>query len=233
VITDPADADILFAEDDDALREMLTWHLQAQGWRVRGVADGPSALAACERAVPDLVVLDVMLPGCDGVSVCRALRERYDPTPGVLMLTARAEEVDVVAGLDAGADDYVVKPCRPAELVARLRALARRVPRAGGHDERVERGRLRIDTRARAVTVDGTPVALTATEYALLLTLARDPGRVFSRAELLELVWHSANAGYARNVDCHVTRLRRKFERHGLRDLPIAAVYGAGYRYDG
>ncbi len=229
---DGAVLDVLFVEDDDALREVLSWHLTAAGWRVRGVCDGPSALVECERRLPDLVVLDVMLPGLDGVAVCRALRERYETAPGVLMLTARADEADVVTCLEAGADDYVVKPCRPTELVARLRALARRVAR-GGVGDVLERGPVRIDTRTHAVTVEGRDLPLTATEYALLVTLAREPGRVFSRAELLELVWHTTHQGYARNVDCHVARLRRKFERVRMAVLPIAAVYGAGYRYGG
>ncbi len=224
--------DILLVEDDDALREVLGWHLASQGWRVRAVGDGHDALEESARAVPDVVVLDVMLPGLDGLSVCRALRERHDPSPGVLMLATQAAEPDVVLGFDAGADDYVAKPCRPQELIARLRALARRAQRVHEPLGLIDRGRVRIDTRARGATVDGSPLALTATEFALLVVLSREPGRVFSRAELLERVWHTSHAGYARNVDCHVARLRRKFERLGVAPAPIAAVYGAGYRYE-
>lgn len=222
------DLDVLLVVDDDAAREALTRHLAELGWRVRAAAcDG--AMAECERATPDLVVLDAIL---GGVALCTALRERFTPSPGVLMLTESVDELDAVMSRDAGADDCVVKPCRPAELVARLRALARRLPRASDRGEVVERGRLRIDTRSHEVSVDGRALSLTATEYALLLALARDAGRVFSRAELLEHIWHGAHAGYARNVDCHIARLRRKFEQRGFAVLPIAAVYGAGYRYD-
>ncbi len=222
------DADVLLVVVDDASREALTRHLAELGWRVRQ-ADCAGAIAECERATPDLVVLDAI---AGSIALCAALRERFNPSPGVLMLTESVDDLDAVMSPDAGADDCVVKPCRPAEVVARLRALARRLPKASDRAEVVERGRLRIDTRAHQVSVDGRALALTATEYALLLTLARDAGRVFSRAELLEHIWRGAHAGYARNVDCHIARLRRKFEQRGFAVLPIAAVYGAGYRYD-
>ncbi len=222
------DADVLLVVGDEA-REALGRLLTELGWRVRSAANGAAALTECERARPDLAVLDAAL---DGVSLCATLRERLTPSPGVLMLTESVEELDAVMGSDAGADDCAVKPCKAAELVARLRALARRLPKASDRGEVVERGRLRIDTRSHEVSVDGRALSLTATEYALLLTLARDAGRVFSRAELLEHIWRGAHTGYARNIDCHIARLRRKFEQRGFAVLPIVAVYGAGYRYD-
>lgn len=223
--------DVLIAEDDEALREMLAYHLHSAGFQVRTACDGPSAIEAARALAPDLVVLDVMLPGCDGVTVCRALRREHDPTPGVLMLTARSSEADMVLALDAGADDYVLKPCRIPVLLARLRALARRLPAAQPPADGIVLGRLRLDPRARRVFVDDREVRLTATELALLRVLARESDRAFTRVELLDRVFGTQHAGYARNVDCHITRLRRKLEEAGLSPPPPATAYGVGYRF--
>ncbi|HZS37560.1 MAG TPA: response regulator transcription factor [Polyangia bacterium] len=234
--------DLLFVEDDAALRDVLRMHLEAEGWTLRLAEDGDAALAACAERLPGLVVLDVMLPKRSGLEVCAALRALYHPSPGVLMLTARDTELDVILGFEVGADDYVIKPCRPRELVARVRALARRLggapARASGAPPRpaqsdaIDRGPLRIDLAARRVTVGAQPLRLTPTELELLAFLARAPDRVFSRAQLLEEVFDSTNEGYARNVDCHVTRLRRKLEAAGLDPAPIRTVHGAGYCFD-
>lgn len=232
--------DVLVVEDDAPLREVLTLHLAAEGWAVRAAGSGDVALAACEAKLPDIVVLDVMLPGRSGVQVCAALRALYDPSPGVVMLTARESELDVVLGFEAGADDYVIKPCRPRVLVARIKALARRVRQTGSPsvppprdgtspDDVVVLGKLRIEEQRRSVTVAGAPVKLTQTELALLLVLARSPDRVHSRMELLQKIWDSDHEGYARNVDCHVTRLRRKLENAGLSPALIETVHGVGY----
>lgn len=231
---DDAALDVLLVEDDAPLREMLSFHLRREGWSVRGVDDGDVALASCAERMPDVVVLDVMLPGKDGIEVCRSLRRGGALRLGILMLTARDTEADVVLGLDVGADDYVAKPCRPRELIARVRALGRRVARSA--DARVatdtlERGRLSIDVTRRAARVDGALVKLTGTELALLVELAQRPGEVLSRKVLLERVWETAHQGYARNVDCHVTRVRRKLEAAGLAPAPITTVHGAGYTF--
>lgn len=231
---EPSRLDVLIVEDDDALRAVLAHHFAAERWTVRAVADGASALAACRERLPDVVVLDVMLPGATGLEVCAALRASYQPTPGVLMLTARDGEADVILGFDAGADDYVAKPCRPREVIARLRALGRRVrsgPPAALPAQVQVFGRLRIDTGTRRVTVGEAALRLTPTEFELLAFLAREPQRVYSRLTLLQEVWASSHPGYARNVDCHVTRLRRKLEAAGLAPAPIETVHGSGYRF--
>lgn len=224
--------DVLLVEDDAPLREMLTFHLRREGWSIRAVDDGLIALAACAERPPDVVVLDVMLPGCDGIEVCRRLRRDASLRLGVLMLTARDAEIDVVLGFDVGADDYVVKPCRPRELVARIRALGRRVGRTPSDapaGATLVRGALSIDSTRRLASVDGVPLKLTGTELALLTELALRPGEVLSRKTLLERVWDTSHQGYARNVDCHVTRVRRKLEAAGLDPAPITTVHREGY----
>jgi DNA-binding response OmpR family regulator len=229
--------DLLLVEDDAGLGDVLRLHLAAEGWAVRVATDGEAALAACAQSLPDVVVLDVMLPRRSGLEVCAALRALYHPSPGVVMLTARDSELDVILGFEVGADDYVIKPSRPRELVARVRALLRRIERAPAAPvaERAEalvHGALSIDVDARRVTVGGELLKLTPTEYTLLVHLARIPARVFSRQELLAAVFDSAHEGYARNVDCHVTRLRRKLEAAGLMPAPIRTVHGAGYAFE-
>lgn len=229
-----APPDVLVVEDDDALREVLRLHLAAEGWAVRAVGDGDAALALAGERRPAVAVLDVMLPGRTGLDVCAALRARFDPSPGVIVLTARGDEADVLLGFEAGADDYVMKPCRPREIVARVRALLRRTAPPAARDEDLQaivRGPIRVDRARHEASVHGAPLRLTGTELSLLATLAAQPGRVFSRAELLEGVWDTRNPGYARNVDCHVTRLRRKLESAGLSPAPVETVHGVGYRF--
>lgn len=223
--------DVLVVEDDPSLREVLALHLAAEGFRVRSVDRGDLALERCAERIPDVVVLDLSLPGRSGLEVCACLRGRYDPSPGVVMVTARASEVDVILGFEVGADDYVVKPCRLREVVARVKALARRVRPSAKAAEVVERGALRIEVEAMRVTVAGAVVKLTPTEHALLLRLAREPDKVHARAALLAEVWDSSHEGYARNVDCHVARVRKKLEAAGLSPMPIATVHGVGYRF--
>lgn len=226
--------DVLVVEDDATLREVLVRHLSAEGFSVRSAGDGAEAIAQCRQRAPDIAVLDVSLPGVSGLDVCQHLRSGYVPSPGVVMVTARGSEIDVVLGLEVGADDYVVKPCRPREVVARIRALARRVrPELTGAPsaEMPDLGALRIERAAMRVSVGGVEVKLTATEYALLVELASRPDTVRSRADLLKKVWDSSHEGYARNVDCHVARLRRKLEEAGMNPCPIQTVHGAGYRF--
>jgi DNA-binding response OmpR family regulator len=219
---------ILLVEDDLALREVTEMHLENAGYVVQAVGDGEAALEAAEAMRPDVVVLDLMLPKLPGLDVCRALRARYNPSPGVVMVTARGSEADMVVGLDAGADDYVVKPFAPPILLARIAALCRRL--GARKTESLGWNDIRLDMKTRKATVRGKTLTLTPTELALLARLCTEPGVVLSRKQLLEDVFGTNNEGYARNVDCHVTRLRRKLEGAGLTPAPIHAVHGAGYR---
>jgi DNA-binding response OmpR family regulator len=213
---------ILLVEDDATIRQMTQLSLERDGFMVATAHDGTSGLAAFRADAPDLVVLDVMLPGVDGVSVCRSIRE-HSVVP-VVMLTARTDPVDVVLGLEAGADDYVTKPFEPAILAARLRAVLRRVAR---HDASplLRIGELEIDRDGMEVRVAGEPIALTPTEYRLLLELAENRGVVLSRERLLEDVWGYVWSGDTRLVDMHVRRLRAKIGPDA-----IETVRGAGYK---
>ncbi len=222
---------VLLVEDDVPLARALSVNLEAEGWRVRAAHTGASALEAARASLPDVVLLDRMLPDGDGLALCAALREAR-PAPGIIVLTARASEADVVLGLDQGADDYVVKPCRPRELVARVRAvLRRRAPAEVAHDVMM-RGPLRVDPRRRQAWVGSKELVLTPTEHELLAVLAREPGRIWARLELLSVVFDSTHAGYARNVDCHVARLRRKLAAAGLEPNPIRTMHRMGYRFE-
>lgn len=223
---------VLLVEDDDALREVTAGHLTRAGYDVESVADGEAALEAARRERPLVVVLDLMLPKLPGLDVCRALRADFDPSPGVVMVTARGSEADMVIGLDAGADDYVVKPFAPPILLARLSALCRRLRNAqpARSNAVTSWNDIVVDQSARRATVHGKPLMLTPTELAMLARLCADPGTVLTRKQLLEDVFGTTHDGYARNVDCHITRLRRKLESAGLAPAPIHTVHGAGYR---
>lgn len=227
--------DVLLVEDDPSLREVLALHFAAEGFQVRQAEDGERALALIAEQMPAIAVFDVMLPGRSGLEVCAHLRSQGS-TSGIVMLTARAAEVDVILGLDVGADDYVAKPCRPREVVARVRALARRLssgalPNAPNRSAPLVRGRLTIDPDTRRVNVDDVVLRLTPTEWAVLWELASQPNVVHPRRELLQRVFDTSHEGYARNVDCHVTRLRRKLEAAGLDPTPVETVHGVGYRF--
>jgi DNA-binding response OmpR family regulator len=225
---------VLLVEDDDALREVTAGHLARAGYIVEAVADGEAALEAARRERPAVVVLDLMLPKLPGLDVCRALRAQFDPSPGVVMVTARGSEADMVIGLDAGADDYVVKPFAPPILLARLAALVRRLretqPTRTTSSSNTGWNDIVIDPQARRATARGKPLTLTPTELAVLARFCAEPGVVLSRKQLLEEVFGTTHDGYARNVDCHITRLRRKLEAAGLEPAPIHTVHGAGYR---
>ncbi len=213
---------ILLVEDDATIREMTQLSLQRDGFTVETAADGPSGLDAFRADPPDLVLLDLMLPGLDGVSVCRAIRE--SSVVPVVMLTARSDALDVVVGLEAGADDYVTKPFEPAVLAARLRAVLRRATRPEAAAP-LRFGTLEIDPLGMVVRRDGEEVSLTPTEYRLLLMLAENAGIVLSRERLLEEVWGYVWAGDTRLVDMHVRRLRGKVGHEA-----IETVRGAGYK---
>ena len=218
---------ILVVDDDVALAEMIGIVLQNEGYDVFFCADGSAALAQFQEHNPDLVLLDVMLPGMDGFDVCRAIR-RVSDAP-IVMLTARSDTSDVVTGLEAGADDYVPKPFKPKELVARVRARLR-----GREDSQADEGLtlqdLSIDVSGHIVKREGRILALTPLEFDLLVTRARAPWTVFSRAELLEQVWGYRHAADTRLVNVHVQRLRSKIERDPERPELVVTVRGVGYR---
>ena len=229
---------VLVVDDEPPIVELVTGYLEREGWSVASAGDGLEALDAVRRLDPDVVVLDVMLPGLDGVEVCRRLRAFSDAY--VLMLTARGEEIDRIMGLTVGADDYLVKPFSPRELVARIKALLRRprTGRSGGAGpeaagtpaaERVPDG-LEIDEARRVVRVDGSPVDLTALEFDLLTTLARDPGVVIRRQSLLDRVWGADFIADDHLVDVHVANLRRKLGDDPARPRFVETVRGVGYR---
>ena len=236
-MTDPA-ARLLVVDDDDDLRELLARRFRDAGYAVETAATGPGALGAVADADGpfDLVVLDGMLPGLDGVEVCRRLRAEH-PALYILMLTARAGEIDRVMGLEVGADDYVTKPFSVQEVAARVRAALRRTravrAAAGGDDDEalIEAGALRVDPARHEVTLAGEPVALTAREFDLLLFLARRPGRPFTRAQLLEQIWGITYAGYDRTIDSHVQRLRAKIEADPGAPEFVRTVWGVGYKF--
>ena len=224
---------VLVVEDDPTILEVVVRYLKREGLDVEAVGDGRDALDAAAAHWPDLVVLDLMLPGIDGLEVCRRLRAR-GPVP-VIMLTARGDEEDRVLGLELGADDYVVKPFSPRELTARVRAVLRRAGAAGVPDglgvEVIETGTLCIDIPARQVTMADAIVPLTAREFDLLVHLARSPRRAFTREELLERVW-GYSFGDTATVTVHVRRLREKIEANPSEPQHLVTVWGVGYRWD-
>jgi DNA-binding response OmpR family regulator len=220
-------ASVLLVEDDPGARQGLELALQRLGYGVRAAATGEAALDHFRADAADVVVLDVMLPGLDGFEVCRQLRR--DSHVPVIMLTARGEDLDIVGGLEAGADDYVVKPVEPRVLDARIRAVLRRIARPGSPAE--AHGDLVIDRSALIVRHGGRPVSLTPTELRLLLVLSASPRQVFSREQLLELVWEHGYLGDSRLVDACVQRLRAKIEPETSVPRYIQTVRGFGYRF--
>jgi DNA-binding response OmpR family regulator len=228
----PGRQKILVVEDDPKIRASIRLYLEHGGYDVVEAASGPAALKTARASAPDLLVLDLMIPGLDGLAVCRALR-RESATP-ILMLTARAGLEDKLTGLDAGADDYLTKPFSPRELVARVRAVLRRSAGevAGGPAE-ARSGSLVVSFERREVTVRGSRVALTPAEFNLLAILIRSPGRVFTRAQLAERAFGGRYEAMDRTVDAHVMNLRRKIEPDRERPSLILTVFGVGYRLAG
>lgn len=222
---------VLVVEDEDSLATLLQYNLQKEGYEVSLAGDGEEALLLVEERLPDLIVLDWMLPKVSGIEVCRRLRQRNETRNiPIVMLTARGEETDRVRGLDTGADDYVVKPFSMTELGARIRAVLRRI-RPGLAEDRVRRGDILIDRVAHRVKRGGSEVHLGPTEFRLLDYLMQHPGRVFSREQLLDAVWGSDVYVEARTVDVHIGRLRKALGATDDSD-PIRTVRSAGYSLD-
>jgi len=228
----PDPATILLVDDEESVRKLLTYPLERDGYRVVPAGDGDEALARFAAEPVDLVVLDLMLPGLDGLEVCRRLRAR-SMVP-IVMLTARDDELDKVVGLELGADDYITKPFSIREFRSRVRALLRRAAAARRplvDEEPIETGGVLIDPARRSVEVGGRPVELTYVEFEVLRALAAQPGRVFSRQALLEAVWGDSAFREPRTIDVHIRHLREKVERDPAEPRTILTVRGVGYRF--
>ncbi len=220
---------ILVVEDETAIARLIRDYLEQAGFTVLLAGDGNAAIQIGQAAKPDLVVLDLGLPGRDGFDVTRELR-RTSEVP-IVVVTARGEETDRIIGLELGADDYVVKPFSPRELVARVRAVLRRTENRQTPVPIIRAGDVEIDTTRMRVTVAGNPIELTATEFQLLATLAREPGRVFTRSQLLDAVHGVAFESYERAIDAHVKNIRRKLEPVPGAPRYLQTVHGVGYRF--
>ena len=220
---------VLVVDDELKITRLVRDYLQQAGFGVLTAADGQAALSIARAEQPDLIVLDLGLPGIDGLDVTRALRAASDVP--IIMLTARADESDRIVGLELGADDYMVKPFSPKELVARVRAVLRRVDASVEAPEVVRAPGLEMDTAKRSVSIDEAPVDLTPTEFDLLLHLARSPGRVFTRAQVLDALHGVAFESYERAIDAHVKNIRRKIEADPSDPRYLLTVYGVGYKY--
>ena len=230
---DHARGNILVVDDEPTIGEVVSRYLERAGYSTRLAVDGHAAMAAVEQLAPDLIVLDLMLPGIDGLEVMRRVRERArdrDRT-AIILLTARGEESDRVVGLRLGADDYVVKPFSPAELVARVDAVLRRLDTSPGVEAPMRFGDLVIDTTARRVTLAGAEISLTQREFELLEFLARHPGQAFTRNQLMDLVWRYTFYTDTSTVTVHIRRLRTKIEPDPARPRHIDTVWGVGYRF--
>jgi len=220
---------ILVVDDEPGIAAICRDYLRRAGFGVTVAGTGPDALAQARSSTPDLVVLDLGLPKMDGLDVTRALRQ-HSSVP-IIMLTARVEESDKLVGLELGADDYLTKPFSPRELVARVRAVFRRVDRGPGRGDVLRAGDVVLDVPRMRVTVDGRAVEVTSTEFALLAALMRQPGRVFTRAQLLDAMHGDEGEAFDRAVDAHVKNLRRKIEPDPHAPRHLLTVYGVGYRF--
>ncbi len=227
---------VLVIEDDQDIAHLVRLHLLDLGCSVQLASDGLAGLAEAQGSAPyDLVILDLMLPGLDGLEVCKRLRARSVYTP-VLMMTSKGSEIDRVLGLELGADDYVTKPFSVTELMARVKAIFRRVDASGGVGgqmlaKAISAGELLIDIDRRVVSLAGRPIELTAKEFDLLVWFASNPGRVFNRAQLLNKVWGYSNIGYEHTVNSHINRLRAKIEQDPAKPRYILTVWSVGYKF--
>ncbi|MBP1759439.1 MAG: response regulator with CheY-like receiver domain and winged-helix DNA-binding domain [Firmicutes bacterium] len=225
-------ATVIVVDDEEPILELLRFNLEKEGYRVLLAKDGQEALDCVEKEQPDLMILDLMLPGMDGLEVCRRIRliPKYQQLP-IIMLSAKGEVLDKVLGLELGADDYMTKPFSPRELLARIKARLRRVVSRGEEDSQVLRGDLRIDVKGFRVFVRGEETELTPKEFELLRVLVAQPGRVFSRDDLLERIWGYEYDGDTRTVDVHVRHLRLKIENDPSNPEYIETLRGIGYRF--
>lgn len=224
---------ILVVEDESSIAEVVSLYLKRAGYHVQIASDGRQAMSLFEKEMPAFVILDLMLPEVDGLSLTRWLRDRSNVP--IIMLTARREEIDRIAGLEMGADDYVVKPFSPQELVSRVRAVLRRTGREGPdaeYDRPLDFNELKIDPRSRVVSVHNEPVELTAKEFDMLYLLARHPRQVFTREQLLERVWGGALYIDPGTVTVHVRRLREKIEVDPSHPMRLLTVWGVGYKFE-
>jgi DNA-binding response OmpR family regulator len=224
---------ILVVEDEASIAEVVSLYLKRAGYSVQVALDGRQALNLLEKQIPDFVILDLMLPEVDGLALTRWLRDRSDVP--IIMLTARREEIDRIAGLEMGADDYVVKPFSPQELVSRVRAVMRRLGREQGeaeNDRSLSFNNLSIDPKSRVVTVKESAIELTAKEFDMLYLLARHPKQVFTREQLLERVWGGAQYIDPGTVTVHVRRLREKIEEDASKPTRLLTVWGVGYKFE-
>ncbi len=222
---------ILLVEDESALSEPLSFLLEREGYEVTVAEDGPSAITEFDRTGPDLILLDLMLPGIPGTEVCREIRTRSSVP--IIMLTAKDSEVDIVVGLELGADDYVTKPYSTRELLARIRAVSRRRTDEVGEDlSLLSAGTVRMDTERHAVTVDGEIVNLPLKEFELLEFLLRNAGRVLTRGQLIDRVWGSDYFGDTKTLDVHIKRIRSRIETTPSDPTMLVTVRGLGYRFD-
>jgi two-component system response regulator RegX3 len=222
---------ILLVEDEIALSDPLSFLLEREGYEVEVTADGASAVEAFDRNGADLVLLDLMLPGLPGTEVCREIRTKS--TVPIIMLTAKDSEIDIVVGLELGADDYVTKPYSTRELLARIRAVLRRRNEVEDFDESIlEGGRVRMDVDRHTVEVDGEPVGMPLKEFELLELLMRNPGRVLTRGQLIDRVWGSDYFGDTKTLDVHIKRIRSKIELQPSEPVQLVTVRGLGYRFE-
>src|SRR3984893_14831622 len=221
---------VLVVDDEDHILELARLYLSREGYQIETVADGSQALARFGQVKPDLVVLDIMLPNLDGLTICKEIRKQSQVP--IIMLTARDEVTDKVVGLELGADDYLTKPFHPQELVARAKALVRRARLEPDQPRLVRAGKLEVDLERHEVRLGQARVQLRPKEFDLLTLLARHPGRVFQRSELLDLVWGYDFPGYSRTVDVHVQQVREKLAGGGVSDPSIHTVWGVGYKLE-
>ncbi|HSP09520.1 MAG TPA: response regulator transcription factor [Candidatus Dormibacteraeota bacterium] len=221
---------ILVVDDESHIVELARLYLTREGYEVEGVGDGALAVTRFAQLKPDLVILDIMLPGTDGLTICKEIRKQSQVP--IIMLTARDDVTDKVVGLEVGADDYLTKPFHPQELVARAKALLRRAKIEPDQPKVIRAGKLEVDLERHEVRHGQARAQLRPKEFDLLALLARHPGRVFQRSELLDLVWGYDFPGYTRTVDVHVQQLREKLAAAGITDPSIQTVWGVGYRLE-
>jgi DNA-binding response OmpR family regulator len=222
--------EILVVDDEQKIIQITSDYLEAAGYAVLAADDGISALRMVDESQPDLIILDLGLPGMDGLDVCRELRKKSDLP--IIILTARGEESDKLVGLELGADDYITKPFSPKELVARVRAVLRRMEKSTSDEEIFRVGKVWFDVLKMRLTIDDTAIELTPTEFELLLTLARQPGRIFTRSQLLDAIHGVAFESYERAIDAHIKNIRRKIEPDPRQPKYVLTVYGVGYKFN-